>query len=118
METSGSGLVALGAGYVSMLQRYRPYPRRRIHSALYGYQLLCGATLIDDPDYSRWSRGYNRVKFWIENPWGQKIYNAGMVYDRHDFQVSCAHDGYYTLYFSNTFSWTVGKNVYLHYRVR
>lgn len=62
--------------------------------------------------------GADEVKFWIENPWGTAIHNAGRVYDRHDFQVTCANEGYYTLYFSNTFSLTVGKDIYLHYRVR
>lgn len=62
--------------------------------------------------------GADEVDFWIEDPWGRTIYNAGRVYDRHDLHVTCANDGYYTLYFSNTFSLTVGKDIYLHYRVR
>ena len=62
--------------------------------------------------------GADEVDFWIEDPWGRTIHNAGRVYDRNDFQVTCANDGHYTLYFSNTFSLTVAKDIYLHYRVR
>lgn len=62
--------------------------------------------------------GADEVKFRIEDSYGSTIYNAGLVYDRHDFRVICGSQGYYTLYFDNSFSWTVGKDVYLHYRVR
>lgn len=62
--------------------------------------------------------GADEVEFWIEDPWGRVVHNAGLVYDRYEFHITCSHEGYYTAYFNNTFSLTVGKHVYLHYRVR
>lgn len=62
--------------------------------------------------------GQHELKFWVEDPYEASIYDAGMVYDRHDFQLICAREGYYTLYFDNSFSWTAGKRVYVRFRVR
>jgi len=56
--------------------------------------------------------------FSVKDPYGTTVYSTGLVYNRHDFAVSCAREGFYTLYFDNSFSITVGKDVYLHYRVR
>lgn len=60
--------------------------------------------------------GQDEVKFWIEDPHGATIYNAGLVYDYHNFNVIVSRTGYYTMYWDNSFSWTVDKHVYLKYR--
>jgi hypothetical protein len=57
------------------------------------------------------------VKFWIEDPWGATVYDPGLVCDRYAFQVICAREGDSTLYFDNSFSSTVGKDIYIRYRV-
>ena len=61
--------------------------------------------------------GQDEVKFWIEDPCEATVYDPGLVYDRHDFQVIYASDGDYTLYFDNSFSSTVGNDIYIRYRV-
>ena len=62
--------------------------------------------------------GQREVKFWIEVSSGVKVYDAGLVHDRHDFQVTCTGEDDYKLYFDNNISSTAGKNIYIRYRVR
>ena len=99
---------------------YKPFEDRSFHVSPQSTSTLIVHAEVGDEiqGYFTIRGGENEIKFWVEDPNGADIYNAGMVYDRHDFRVSCAEEGNYTLYFDNSFSQTAGKDVYIHYRVR
>ncbi len=61
--------------------------------------------------------GNDDVKFYIKNPYGAVILDAGTVTGRHDFAFTAEHEGVYTLYFDNTFSLITSKTIFLSYRV-
>lgn len=56
------------------------------------------------------------VKFWIKDPHGTTVHNAGMVHNHYSFYVRANASGYYTLYWDNSFSWTVDKDISLRIR--
>ena len=99
---------------------YSPFLDKSFHVSLQSTSTLTVRAEVGDEiqGYLTIRGGENEIKFWVEDPNGVDIYNAGMVYDRHDFRVSSAGGGNYTLHFDNSFSHTAGKDVYIHYRVR
>jgi len=55
--------------------------------------------------------GDEEIEFYIEDPLGVIIYNAGIIKSRHDFALTTEHSGVYTLFFGN--KQQSGKVVYL-----
>ncbi len=54
--------------------------------------------------------GNEQLRFWIKDPYGATIYDAGTVTGRLDFAFTAEHTGAYTLYFFN--AQTASKTVY------
>lgn len=45
--------------------------------------------------------GNEEIEFYIKNPYGVVIYDAGVVKSRNDFALTAEHSGMYTLFFGN-----------------
>lgn len=45
--------------------------------------------------------GDEEIEFYIEDPFGVIIHNAGIIKSRHDFALTTEHSGVYTLFFGN-----------------
>lgn len=88
---------------VSAMQRLTLTMHFEKHERLEGYFTVRG--------------GNDDVKFYIKNPYGAVILDAGMVTGRHDFAFTAEHEGVYTLYFDNTFSLITSKTIFLSYRI-
>jgi len=58
-----------------------------------------------------------RVRFYIMNPYGAIIHDAGMVVGRHNFAFTAEHSGVYSFYFDNSDS-NLNKRIFLYLRVR
>lgn len=61
--------------------------------------------------------GNDDVKFYIKNPYGAIILDAGMMTGRHDFAFTAEHTGVFTLYFDNTFSLLTSKTIFFSYQL-
>ncbi|MDH5746847.1 MAG: emp24/gp25L/p24 family protein [Candidatus Bathyarchaeota archaeon] len=55
--------------------------------------------------------GNEEIEFYVEDPFGVIIHNAGIIKSRHDFALTTEHSGVYTLFFGN--KQQSGKVVYL-----
>ena len=57
------------------------------------------------------------VNFWVTDPSGATVYNAGRVTASTDFSFTAAQGGTYTLHLDNSFSIITGKQVTVSYNV-
>ena len=57
------------------------------------------------------------IRFYIKNPYGAVILDAGTVTGRHDFAFTAEHSGVFTLYFDNTFSLLTSKIIVFRHKV-
>lgn len=57
--------------------------------------------------------GNDDINFYIEDPYGNTIYNAGRVSGRHSYSFTAQTTGVYSLYFDNSFSFITSKLVFV-----
>ena len=61
--------------------------------------------------------GDEEVKFYIKDPYGAIIHDAGTVKSRHDFAFTAEHSGVYSLYFEN-YAGTSDKHIFVTYETK
>ena len=61
-------------------------------------------------------QGNDDINFYVKDPYGTVILDAGRVKGRYDFVIPIEHSGVYTLYFDNTFSLFTSKTIFLTYQ--
>ena len=62
--------------------------------------------------------GNDDIKFYIKDPYGNKVLDAGWVYSGYDFHYIATSEGLHTAEFDNSWSWLTSKVVSVNYRVR
>lgn len=61
--------------------------------------------------------GNEEVEFYIKDPYGAIIHDAGTVKSRHDFAFTAEHSGVYSLYFEN-YAGTSDKQIFVTYETK
>lgn len=108
-----SGIVALGVGLVFPVSKeyveHIDVPSKVI--ATYTLNLREG----EEIDGSFTIRGFvEKIGFYIKDPEGNRIYDAGTVEGQGKFRIVAENSGFYTLYFDNSLS-NFDKSIYLQY---
>jgi hypothetical protein len=64
------------------------------------------------------SGGNNDIKVYVKDDFGNSVVEPVTIVEGYDFEYVPENAGFYTIYFDNSFSVTVNKQVKLHYEVR
>ncbi len=62
--------------------------------------------------------GNNDIKVYVKDDFGNTAFNLGTIAGTFVFSYLAVQPGFYTIYFDNSFSVAVNKEIKLHYEVR